>query len=343
MKIRSQRRLLSVVIASAICAAAVLVPAAGASAMSIDCSYTPGLSAFVEKLKDQNLTCLQGGNPRGTTKGGGSTGDRPGNGIGAAAGSQVNACAYPTPDMPDWLYSNGTVTAEYLPPFYFPDPSGTDDVLADYRTEYRDASGTRFATRDYVVSTKRALTVPAKMYLHDFNLAHFPASVSQTWSCDHADWMPTQFANMSPTTGPSPVAPTGTDPRWSSSPLSVVSSIGPVPTRPGEFFYRVDATNTSSSRAYPALLSIDLSHYSIGEVISLPAGGSCPAWTPGHESCSATSVLPGQTITFTFLVKALSGGSTTLPLTTQVDTFANSIPNPRPFPSVLGRWTSVTP
>ena len=321
--------------------ASFILPSTSASAKAIDCSYTDGLADFISRLHDENLTCLR--EPPGSTKGGGSTGERAGNGIGGAARSQVTACTYPVPDMPDWLYANGTVTAQYLPPVYFPDPAGTDDVLADYRTEYRDSGNRRFATRDYVVSTKRALTVPARMYLHDFNPVHFPAAVSQTWSCDHEDWFAPQFTDMSPRTGPAPVSVPAVSANWSPSPLQATSSIGPVPTRPGSYFYRVDATNSSTTRAYPAILSIDLSAYAIDGVLSLPAGGSCPAWTPGIETCTATSILPGQTVTFTFLVRATAVADAPVPLSTQVDTFANSTPNPRPYPSVLGSWTAVAP
>ncbi|MCS5715920.1 hypothetical protein NVV95_15335 [Herbiconiux sp. CPCC 205716] len=311
--------LLARVVVGVVVVSAALVPAPSASALAIDCSYTPGLPAFVDRLKDSSLTCANRGEPRGSTPGGGQLG-RPGSTVGGAASTAVSACRYPAPSVPDWLYANGPVFAVDLPVVHYPDPGGSDDVLADYRTEYRDAKGNRFATRDYVVSTKRSLTVPARMYLTDYNLVHYPAQISLGWQCDQPRWGAESYSDLTPTAGPVDPGVTTPLPAGIFTPPVIVggSSIGAIPGRPGEYFYRLDVRN-DDSEPQAALISIDVGQLAITEVLGLPGAGSCPAATPRTQICSVSSVLPGQTQTFTFRVRAEPGYEKTGRLTAKVD------------------------
>jgi hypothetical protein len=327
------------VIAGVVIAAAFAVPASSASALTIDCSYTPGMSGFVDRLNDPGVRCARTGESSGSTPGGGQLG-RPGSSLGGAASTSVTSCKYPTPSMPDWFYSNGPIFATDLPALHYPDPSGADDVFADYRTEYRDGHGNRIGTRDYIVSTKRSLTVPARMYLSDFNSVHFPVEVVQMWRCDQPTWGPELFNNMSPTTGDiDPIATPDDDPvPFRTSVVTARSSLGPVPFRPNEYFYRVDVTNnTAAGSSLPAVLSIDLDEFEINEVIALPAAGSCPAYTPATQTCTVSQLLPGQTQTFTFRVTAKKGFETAGVLTAKADTFVNA----GRATGLRSSWTSV--
>ena len=281
----------------------VVSPATTASALSIDCAYTPGLGDYAAR---NGLDCqvgTRGGFISTAGPGGFSSAFMPGGAV--APGTMSSYCVNEAPSMPEELYARGTVTAESY--------SYANGTASTYY--YRD--GKFFAQRDIFdlngdgdTGGRDTITIRdfslggglmVKWQLDCLNRTGWLQSLIDTNNVDVDEYVVGPTPTSTP--GPTPTAPTSTPPAHSSEPPVSSASLTPVAGATNEFTYSVELKNTHAF-ARPMSLEVDESAFTVTKVAAMPPGGSCPSASGLALRCVVDPMAANSSGVFTFLVTA---------------------------------------
>ncbi|WP_147304030.1 hypothetical protein [Subtercola boreus] len=279
-----------------------ILPATSASAEAIDCGYTPGLSEYIGAGRD-GVTCMGGGtHGPGTVYG---SGHLPGQTVpgGSTAGS---ACNYSAPALPDAFYGWGNVSTS----------TTSFDHTRDDGTLWH-STRTMYSRNGHYVASRQintSLGKPLEVNFNDFTLIEGRVLLTMTFNCKtDPTWVVDEPTIFHPDEN---VAPTPGAPATASRSLDTRASMAPVPFHPGKYFLRVDLTNNHPAPSVTGFsMSLDLSSYSLDEIITSPRDSSCPEALTFAELCVSPAISPGETQTFTAVVSARAGVSATAPIT----------------------------
>lgn len=307
---------------AAVLGSLVVIPATGASALSIDCGYDSGLKYIygVPGGRD-GITCagtsaagaggtITGGVPPIATRGG------------TSAPMMSPLCRYSPPALPAALFSRGPITIH-------------DELRSASRgktADFFERDGVPIAVRE-IGDPDRLNTGPTWIRIVDTTL--FPAAVIYEFDCmSSGGWMisadkPTGSDIAPPVATPSPV------------PSSAHASMTPVPGRSNEFFYRLDMMNDSFSTNHSRAV-LNLSAFTLTDVVSAPPGASCVTVTEQAAQCESLDLPAGSTSTFVLLVRARPTIDTTADLRAMAWTVAALHPHSIGF-RVVDVMADVTP
>jgi hypothetical protein len=290
--------------------ALIVLPATGASAMAIDCSYGgPGLKSYIGDGRE-GVTCAGSGTGSGSGVGFHSV-TTPGDGQLVPSG----LCPAGTipPVVPDDFYDHGYISTNTYTRDLEADPGRpitTDTVTAYYRL------GRLVAIRDIFMNSSGDVR---QIAFQDFTLKDESGagvilrsigSCTGGWSAtsDPSESAPYKILPDNPMALPGTPIPT-------TAPHEVLTmgSLMAVPFSSGKYFLRIDVTNNDDVNR-SADVDIDLSAYSLSTVAALPRDGSCPYASNADEHCAVGSLAPGDSKTLLLVVQAKPDAAASAPL-----------------------------
>jgi hypothetical protein len=299
-------------------AALIVVPATSASALALQCRYTPGMEAWIDAGGSPGDTCA-------VTAGGVVGGSH--SGPGSVSGTSGNPGQFPAkasclagPKIPDEFYAHGPILTYVKNE---PLPGGS----VESRDYYRNG---KFVGQSETRSQAGKIT---DVYFDDYSLTggsfadpngvvlHYEAKCTTGDVDDEAAWDPQIIAVdqywpglRAATALGIPGAPT---PAAAPSEILTRAALAPVPFSPNKFFLRIDVINNKSTTS-DADIEFDLNEFSLQGFLSMPGDASCPLATQVSERCTFPNIAPGATESMTFIVKAnaSTANTATLPIRT---------------------------
>jgi hypothetical protein len=287
-----------------------VAPAAPASALAIDCSYSPGLHTWVDSGHAPGVVC-QGRNPDpGSTTGSSGTASPRASGPGSS---------------PNCLPHQNN-----LPPFFLENATRHDSTSFTDSFDWDTQTGVS-TTRNYLNNR-----LHGQLQIHRQWVDGKASFIVVYWLFENgrastATFKSTQRCDTGYTYGEpfKMKAPSGTgdirelvNPGVAMEPylgqLETRGSMTPIPGDPDAYFVRVDLTNPADGIATPATLDVGFGNaFDLSSVASVPASSSCDIVARAVQQCSVDAVAPGQTSTFLFAAKAKPGvgQQVTLPVT----------------------------
>ncbi|TAJ48920.1 MAG: hypothetical protein EPO52_06025 [Herbiconiux sp.] len=274
-----------------------LAPAPSASALTIDCSYTPGLKSYLDDGKIPGLRCNGG---TAATGSGTSTGTGSGTTTGGTSGGAGTPCTPSTNTLPPAFFAN--VALNDVSTWSSDQHAGGWSV--GVRRNYID-SKLHSELSIYRIPNGTQINYKLVYRLWDGD-TYSVATYSSTQPCGSA-------FSFTSTTGGGPVAPQllvgpGLPMTPAAGQLETHASLSAVPGALESYLLRLDVTNpTSSTTTTPAFVSLDFGGpIALTSIASFPSGTECDIFGSATEECTVPDVAPGQTKTLIFAVHASS-------------------------------------
>ncbi|MCS5722447.1 Ig-like domain-containing protein [Herbiconiux sp. CPCC 203407] len=293
------------IIATAALAASTLpvlaAPAGPASAMQIDCSYSPGLKEFIDG----------GGVPGTKCSGGGGTGTGSGTSTGSGSGSGGSGSSGGTNCQPH---------QQYLPPYFIQDATRHDST--SYSTYLDDGGHTSTTTVRHYLNNRLSGSLQIFRQFRDgrtsWVLIYSLFQKGTLSQAIYASGMPcgTGYTYVDPVKAPAPsgagdVREHLVSPGLPTTPLlgqvETRGSMTPIPGTGDEYFVRVDVTNPAGRALTPVDVETGFGDgFDLVSIASIPSDAECDVTARALEQCSV-AVAGGQTKSFLFTAKAKPG------------------------------------